>query len=127
MRRMIPENQQEALKKLTSKESLLGLIKLGVLQGIGSIGITIDSDGLTYVNISGQAVLNEGGDEYFEVKNIPEGLKTAGAYVATNDEGGGENVNAEIAGTVATFTFNAGAVGRTVYFSVLLSKVMLGI
>ena len=122
MRRMIPQNQQEALRKLTSKEALLGLMTVGPNNGIGSMSITIDSDGLTYVHISGNAILTEGDDEYFDLLNIPKGVQSAGNYVATNDNGGGGSVNVEILETVAKFTFNEGAVGRTVYFSVLLSK-----
>ena len=120
---MIPENQQEALRKLTSKEALLGLMFLVAKSGIDSMAVAIDSDGFTYVHISGSATLTVGdGSEYFEVKNIPEGLLTVGEYVATNDNGGGGSVNVSITGTTATFTFNAGEAGRTVYFSVLLSK-----
>ena len=120
---MIPENQQEALKKLTSKEALLGLMTLGAKSGISALNIAIDSDGLTYVNISVQAELTEGdGSEYFEVLNIPEGLKSAGGYIATNDNGDGGFVEVIITGTTALFTFNAGAVYRTVYVAVLLSK-----
>ncbi len=122
MRRMIPENQQEALRKLTSKEALLGLMALGQNSGIDSMTATIDSDGLTYVHISGNALLSDGKDEYFELLNIPEGLQSADDYIATNDNGGGCHVNVLINGTVAKFTFNDGAVGRVVYFSVLLAK-----
>ena len=130
MRRMIPENQQEALRKLTSKEALLGLMTLGGNYGIAAMSITIDSDSLTYVHISGHAMLTEGEDEYFELTNIPKGLNSAGTYVATNNEGGAGCVTVTVSGTTtttATIKFNPGAVDRTVYFSVLLSKVMLGI
>ena len=125
---MIPENQQEALKKLASKEALLGLMTLGANSGITTMSAIIDSDGLTYVNISGHADLTDGdGSEYFELENIPKGLRSTGDYVATNDNEGGGSVIVGISGTTATFTFNEGAVGRTVYFSVLLSKYRLDI
>ena len=127
MRRMIPENQQEALRKLTSKEALLGLMTLGTMGGISELTANIDSDGLTYVHISGHTLLSDGENEYFELLNIPNGLKSAGSYVATNENGGGGSVNVVIVGTTATFTFNAGAAERTVYFSVLLSKVLFDI
>ena len=123
MRRMIPQNQQEALRKLTSKEALLNSIILGADAGIDIMTITIDTDGYTYVSISGNAILTEGdGTEMFELRNIPVGMRSAGDYVATNSNGGGGSVNVTIAGTTATFTFNAGKVNRIVYFSVLLSK-----
>ncbi len=125
---MIPENQQEALRKLTSKEALLGLMTLGQNGGIDSMSITIDSDGFTYVHISGSATLSAGdGSEYFKLLNIPKGLQSAGDYVATNDNGGGGSVIVEIGPASATFTFNEGEIGRTVYFSVLLSKAVLDI
>ena len=125
---MIPENQQEALKKLTSKEALLGLVTLDDHSGLDEMCIVIDSDGFTYVHMSGQATLTEGdGSAYFQLRNIPEGLYSAGDYVATNDNGDGGSVNVEIDKTTAIFTFNEGAIGRTVYFSVLLSKVALDI
>ena len=128
MRRMIPENQQEALRKLTSKEALLGSMIIGTHSGIDTLSAIIDSDGFNYVHISGQADLTEGdGSEYFELINIPEGLYSAGAYVATNDNGDGDSVNVATDGTTATFTFNEGAIGRIVYFYVLLSKFTLGI
>ena len=124
---MIPENQQEALRKLTSKEALLGLMIIGAHGGLGVLNAIIDSDGFNYVRISGQADLNEGdGSEYFELLDIPKGMLSAGSYVATNDNGGGGSINVQISGTTATFTFNEGARGRTVYFSVLLSKFGLG-
>ena len=120
---MIPENQQEALRKLTSKEALLSLIKVGTYAGIDLMSAVIDTDGYTYVSISGKAILTEGdGTEMFELINIPVDVVGVGAYVATNNEGGGGCVNVAISGTTATFTFNAGAVDRTVYFSVLLSN-----
>ena len=126
MRRMIPQNQQEALRKLTSKEALLSLITVGANAGIDTLYVTIDSDGYTYVSISGSAILTEGdGTEMFELTNIPVGLLSAEDYPATNANGGGGSVNVSITGTTTTFTFNEGAVGRTVYFSVLLSKVIL--
>ena len=120
---MIPQNQQEALRKLTSKEALLELIAVGESEGIDELSAAIDTDGYTYVSISGSAILTEGdGTEMFELVNIPVGLESAGAYAATNDNGGGGYVSVLIVGTTATFSFNPGAVGREVYFSVLLSK-----
>ena len=128
MRRMIPENQQEALRKLVSKEALLGLMTLGSNSGIDAMSFAKDSDGFTYVHISGSAVLTEGdGSEHFQLLNIPKGLRTVRHYVATNDNGGGGSVKVLIDGTKATFTFNDGAIGRAVYFSALLSKVTLDI
>lgn len=128
MRRMIAENQQEALKKLTSKEALLGLTDLGSNYGIASMGVAIDSDGYTYVIISGQAQLTEGdGSEYFTVVNIPVDMGSAGSYLATNNNGGGGRVGVSISGTTATVTFDAGDVNRVVYFSILLSKRTLDI
>ena len=124
MRRMIPENQQEALKKLTSKVELLHLIKVGAHTGIDALSSVLDTDGYTYISISGNAMLTEGdGTEMFILENIPVGMQSAGYYVATNSNGGGGSVNVTIAGTTATFRFNAGAVDRAVYFSVLLSKI----
>ena len=124
---MIPENQQEALKKLASKEALLSLIEITQYEGIGGLSVAIDSDGYTYLSISGSAILNEGdGSEYIQIYNIPAGLHSAVEYLATNDNGGGGSVNVSVTGTTATVTFNAGAVGRTVYFSVLLTKHIQG-
>ena len=96
---------------------------LGSNDGIVSMIANIDSDGFTYVHISGNATLAEGdGSEYFELLNIPVGMISAGAYPATNDQGGGGSVNVSMSGTTATVSFNAGTAGRAVYFSVLLSK-----
>ena len=125
MRRMIPENQQEALRKLTSREALLGLMTLSIRGGIDSLNVNIDSDGFNYVNISGQATLVNGAGEFFDVVNIPEGLYSAESYPATNDEGGGGSVNTQIVGSTLTITFNNGTAGRTVYFSILISKFKL--
>lgn len=128
MRRMIPENQQEALRKLTSKEAILSSMDITSHAGIDGMYATIDSDGYTYVSISGNAVLTDGdGSEYFALGNIPVGMQSSADYLATNDDGGGGSVHVTISGTTATITFNAGTVGRTVYFSVLLSKKTLEI
>ncbi len=125
---MIPENQQEALKKLTSKEALLKLINIGATVGIDTMSTVIDTDGYTYVSIFGFATLTEGdGTEMFTLEDIPVGMQSTSDYVATNSNGGGGSVNVTIAGTTATFKFNAGEVGRIVYFSVLLSKRALDI
>ena len=120
---MIPENQQEALRKLTSKEAILSAISVGESEGIDAISAVIDTDGYTYVHIFGNASLNEGdGTEMFEIINIPAGMMSCGSYVASNDNGGGGSVFVTRVGTTARIKFTAGAVGRTVYFSVLLSK-----
>ena len=127
MRRMIPENQQEAVRKLAAKEAILGLIVLSNNNGVDVSNMTVDSDGFTYLHVSGKAILEDSEDVYFDIKNIPEGLYTAGDYIATNNNGGAESVSVTVTGTTATISFNTGEAGRTVYFSILLSKTFLKI
>ena len=131
MRRMIPENQQEALRKLTSKEAILSLIEIGNTEGIGFCALNIDSDNETYLHISGNAELSEGdGTEFIEIENAPIGLESIAKFPATNSEGGGgyvtvEYVNATLYPKRIRISFNAGAMDRTVYFSAYLSKLLL--
>ena len=121
MRRMIPQNQQEVLKKLSEKTQFLqGVTISGDVNG----GFFVfDSDGISYFTISGSATTATTGEEYIEITGIPAGLSAAEQYPATNNLGTSEFVTTiQRSGNVWRIAFNAGTAGRTVYFSVMLSK-----
>ena len=130
MRRMIPQNQQDALKKLTSKEALLSLIAIGNTLGIEGGSLIFDSDNETYLHISGNIALEIGdGTEFIEIENVPSRLISAGKYPATNSEEGAEFVKVNYPDSIQypkriKIYFTAGTSGRSVYFSVLLAKVV---
>ena len=131
MRRMIPENQQEALRKLTSKEALLSLIEKVDSDSISAIQLNFDSDNETYLHISGYAIVQTADDSAFiEIENVPSGLLSTEAYPATNSEGGAGFVNVgypneELYPTRLRISFNEGTMSRTIYFSALLSKTLI--
>ena len=121
MRRMIPQNQQEVLKKLSEKTQFLqGVTISGDVDG----GFFVfDSDGISYFTISGYVVTETTGEEYIEITGIPDGLYAAEEYPATNDLGTSEYVSpSPRSGNVWRITFEAGTAERIIYFSVMLSK-----
>ena len=120
MRRMIPQNQQEVLKKLSEKTQFLqGVTISGDVSGGEFV---VDSDGISYFTISGHATTATTGAEYIEITGIPAGLSSVEEYLATNDLGTSEIVTTSIrAGNALRITFNAGTAERTVHFSVMLS------
>ena len=121
MRRMIPQNQQEVLKKLSEKTQFLqGVTISGDVSGGEFV---VDSDGISYFTISGHATTATTGAEYIEITGIPDGLKSIEEYPATNDLGTLEYVSVTLrSGNVRRITFNSGTAERTVHFSVMLSK-----
>lgn len=127
MRRMIPEKLEKYLDTLSKKEEFLSRITIVGNEGIDEYSIVIDSDGLTYCTISGNVLLEgQGDDATITVSNIPEGLKSAGTYLATNNLGTAGYIYVNISNTTAVITFNEGAEERTIYFSILLTKKEIG-
>ena len=122
MRRMIPQNQQEVLKKLSEKTQFLqGVTISGDVDG----GFFVfDSDGISYFTISGNVVTETTGEEYIEITGLPDELLQVDEYPATNDLGTSEFVTTSLhSGKVWRIAFNAGTAERTVYFSVMLSRI----
>ena len=124
MRRMIPQNQQEALKKLSEKTQFLQDVT--ITSDVNEYSVAIDSDGISYFTISGYAGIGSSGEEEIVITGIPNGLKNAGVYQATNNVGTTGYVTAnKITDNSWRIQFNAGTAGREVYFSVMLSQVVL--
>ena len=124
MRRMIPQNQQEVLKKLSEKNQLLRDVT--ITGDVDAYSLVFDSDGISYFTISGNVITVTSGEEYLEITGIPNGLVIADAYPATNDLGTSGFVTvSKISDNSWKITFNAGTAGRTIYFSVMLSKFVI--
>ena len=126
MRRMIPQNQQEVLKKLSEKKQFLRDVT--ITGNVNSSALAIDSDGISYFTISGNVVTITSGEEYIEITGIPNGLVHAFEYPATNDVGtSGYVTTVKVSDNVWRINFNAGTAERNIYFSVMLSQVMIGV
>ncbi len=125
MRRMIPQNQQEVLKKLSEKTQFLQDAAITEYD-VAGYSLAFDSDGISYFTISGSVVAATSGEEYIEISGIPNGLVSADSYPATNDLGtSGYVTPSKISDNSWKITFNAGTAERKIYFSVMLSKVSL--
>ena len=124
MRRMIPQNQQEVLKKLSEKTQFLQNVTItGIVDGYS---LVIDSDGISYFTISGNVSTATSGDEYIEITGIPNGIIAASRYMATNDLGTSEYVEANrVSDNALRINFNAGTADRRIYFSVMLSQIVI--
>ena len=125
MRRMIPQNQQEVLKKLSEKKQFLQDVT--ITGDVTGYSFAFDSDGISYFTISGYATTASSGSEYIEITGIPNGLVSATEYPATNDLGESEYVTpVKVSDNVWRINFNAGTADRNIYFSVMLSQVAIG-
>ena len=123
MRRMIPQNQQEVLKKLSEKKQFLQDVT--ITRNVDGYDVVIDSDGISYFTISGNVTVVTSGEEYIEITGIPNELVSSGEYPATNDLGTSGYVTAsKVSDNTWTILFNAGTAGRKIYFSVMLSKTL---
>ena len=121
---MIPQNQQEVLKKLSEKNQFLQDVT--ITGDVDAYILAIDSDGISYFTISGTLRTKSSGEEYIEITGIPTGLISAEQYPATNDLGtSGYVTTSEVSDNVWRITFNAGTAERTIYFSVMLSQVVI--
>ena len=126
MRRMIPQNQQEVLKKLSEKKQFLQDVT--ITGNVNEYYCVIDSDGISYFTISGSAYIITSGVEEIEITGIPNGLETAFNYPATNDLGtSGHVTTSKIADNVWKIMFNSGQAGRTVYFSVMFAQATISL
>ena len=124
MRRMIPQNQQEVLKKLSEKTQFLQ--DVAITGNVYGYSVAIDSDGISYFTISGTIIPETSGSEYIEITGIPNGLTSAIQYPATNDLGTSGYVGAtKVSDNVWKITISPGDSERTIYFSVMLSKVVI--
>ncbi len=123
MRRMIPENQQEVLKKLSEKKQFLQDVT--ITGNVNEYSVVIDSDGISYFTISGYVRPETSDVEYIEITGIPNGLTTASEYPATNDLGSSGYVSAIfVSDNVWRIVCNPGEAARYIYFSVMLSQVV---
>ena len=126
MRRMIPQNQQEVLKKLSEKNQFLQDVT--ITGDVGGHSLAIDSDGISYFTISGYVITAGSGNEYIEIAGIPNGLVSVDEYPATNDLGATESIIAgKKSDNVWRIFFNPGTAERSIYFSVMLSQVVINI
>ena len=124
MRRMIPQNQQEVLKKLSEKTQFLQDVAITEYD-VGGYSLVIDSDGISYFTISGNVIALTSDEEYIELTGIPNGLKGSNEYPATNDLGtAGYVFSVKLHDNVWRIYFNEGTAERRVYFSVMLSQVV---
>ena len=124
MRRMIPENQQEVLKKLSEKTQFLQNVTIN--GNVSGYSLAIDSDGLSYFTISGMVTTETETEEYISITGIPNGLVSAERYPATNELGASEYVTAlKVTENTWRILFNESSEDRIIYFSVMLSQVLL--
>ena len=110
----------------------LQAITYSVGVGVSEMSIAFGGDASSFVIISGCIqVITSATPVSITFNNLPEGLWSAGAYPATNNletalgtrvAGSVEVALSGTNNTTATITFMAGP-ARTIYFSVLLSKV----
>ena len=124
MRRMIPQNQQEVLKKLSEKTQFLqGVTITGNVNGYS---LAIDSDGISYFTIHGYVTTETEDIEQIVITGIPSGLVSADRYLATNELGTPEYVTtSKVSENIWAINFNASTEDRIIYFSVMLSKVLI--
>ena len=126
MRRMIPEKQQEVLKKLSEKNQFLQNVTISDIVNVDTFSLALDSDGISYFTISGSVEVNTSDLTGFRITGIPNGLKSAGEYPATNNlSTSGYVLATKIAEDTYDIQFNGGTAGRTIYFSVMLSQVYI--
>ena len=123
---MIPQNQQEVLKKLSEKTQFLQNVTIRDSVNVNGFAVVIDSDGISYFTISGFVTVSTSETAQFAIRGIPTGLENAGDYPATNDVGtsGYVSVN-KITDSNYVIMFNKGTAGRTIYFSVMLSQLLI--
>ena len=126
MRRMIPQNQQEVLKKLTEKKQFLQDVT--ITGNVKGYSLVIDSDGISYFMISGFASPETSDEEYIIITGTPIELSYADGYPASTDLGSSEFVTIAPVDAVDEnawkITFAAGTAERNIYFSVMLSQVV---
>ena len=123
MRRMIPQNQQEVLKKLSEKTQFLQDVTITDTENVINYSLAVDSDGISYFTISGYVAVGTSDVAMIEIDGIPNGLESADYYPATNDLGTSGSVGTEVdSNNLWKITFNSGTAGRTIYFSVMLTQ-----